>query len=425
MPVEETNKQVNEKLKQKILEGEYTLGELIVPQTYEKITMVNNQLVTEEVSVSGRKIPLSEIRKTMLNEHTKYMKLQSDEKFDEMSREDIVKSLKEINEYKREYESVDVESLLDILKNMERRRNIMMWHDCATISNHSHFLVMASTMYDQAVHLTNEQYHQKFGQHVDVQATIEKPFLYIFGRCPSNDQQLLYSEERINDILKSKEAISTENGITVNDTVRVFKGDNPAAQLEARQQKGGNFFCFVCRLNAHLTKSYYHASSYPLQDKIDKIKCSHSTMIQMKTNNTNYFANLKKEDIKCELIDRKVKFNLDAPVKDLRDILTQGMHGIQRLSALMFSKPYLSLGDLNLLHYEILSNEPLHDLSNHSKNLYEEIPYHFEKSKKGDINQIISSSFKNKEAKNSASYRRKYPDGKKLSNETLPKSPCN
>ena len=39
----------------------------------------------------------------MLNEHTKYMKLRSDEEFDEMSREDIVKSLKEINEYKREY----------------------------------------------------------------------------------------------------------------------------------------------------------------------------------------------------------------------------------------------------------------------------------------------------------------------------------
>ena len=31
--------------------------------------------------------------------------------------------------------------------------------------------------------------------------------------------------------------------------------------------------------------------------------------------------------------------------------------------------------------------------------------YHFEKNKKGEIDQIISSSFNNKEAKNSASYR--------------------
>ena len=66
------------------------------------------------------------------------------------------------------------------------------------------------------------------------------------------------------------------------------------------------------------------------------------------------------------MIDRKVKFNLDAPVKDLRELLIDEMHGIQRLPALMFTKPHASLKELNLEN---------HDLSNHTKNLYEELPF--------------------------------------------------
>ena len=52
------------------------------------------------------------------------------------------------------------------------------------------------------------------------------------------------------------------------------------------------------------------------------------------------------------------------------------MHGIQRLSALLFYNPLTPLSDLNLTDYEILANEPLHDISNHIKNIQDEIPYH-------------------------------------------------
>ena len=30
--------------------------------------------------------------------------------------------------------------------------------------------------------------------------------------------------------------------------MRIFKGDKPAAQFEAGQQKGGNFYCFFVHL---------------------------------------------------------------------------------------------------------------------------------------------------------------------------------
>ena len=89
-----------------------------------------------------------------------------------------------------------------------------MWHDCSTLSNHSHFLMMVSTMYDTAVHLTSNEYFKLRGENIDVQSIVEEPYLYIFGRCPSNDQQLLYSEERIEDIMNINKKVVSQNEIT-------------------------------------------------------------------------------------------------------------------------------------------------------------------------------------------------------------------
>ena len=408
IPIDESNEQVKEKLKQELLDGNYNIGELIVPQTYTKVTVINNKVLNEEIKIEGRKIPLYDIRRSILQEQKELMRLCSDNEFEKLSRAEIVDNLTVINEFNTSDNEIDTETLLNRLKNFERSRNLMMWHDCSTISNHSHFLVMVSTIYDPAVYLTNEEYFIKSGQKVNVQATIERPHLYIFGRCPSNEQQLLYSEERIEDILQLNEPISLDNSVLIRDIARVFKGDNPAAQLEAGQQKGGHFFCFICKIKACFNKSLFYALNLPyisLQDRIDKIRCSESTKLQIRKNNVHYFSNLKKDDIKCELIDRKVKFNLDAPVKNLRELLIDEMYGIQRLPALMFTKPNASLKELNLERYEILNNEPLHDLSNHVKNLYEEIPSHFHKNIKEQVSQIISTSFNGKETKNSASYR--------------------
>ena len=55
---------------------------------------------------------------------------------------------------------------------------------------------------------------------------------------------LLYLEERINDIIKTVDPVSIDS-VRINDVIRVFKGDNPAAQLEAGQQtKGGTLLLF-------------------------------------------------------------------------------------------------------------------------------------------------------------------------------------
>ena len=63
-----------------------------------------------------------------------------------------------------------------------------------------------------------------------------------------------------------------------------------------------------------------------------------------------------------------------------------------------------TLKSLNLSKYEILFTEPLHNISNHIKNLYQEIPYHVPKNKKKDVRQILDISFNGKDAEKSFGY---------------------
>ena len=70
--------------------------------------------------------------------------------------------------------------------------------------------------------------------------------------CPANEQQLLYIEERMNDILNLNEDLALPSGITIHDVFRFFKGDVPARQFKAGHQKGVRFEStkFTCQLRA-------------------------------------------------------------------------------------------------------------------------------------------------------------------------------
>ena len=48
------------------------------------------------------------------------------------------------------------------------------------------------------------------------------------------------------------------------------------------------------------------------------------------------------------------------------------MLGIQRLPALLSDNALKTLEEVGLEQYEILNNEPLHDISHHTQNLYDD-----------------------------------------------------
>ena len=68
----------------------------------------------------------------------------------------------------------------------------------------------------------------------------------------------------------------------------------------------------------------------------------------------------------------------------------------------MYKNSLGTLESLNFSKNEILFTEPLHDIINNIKNLYQEIPYHVPKNKKRDVRQILDISFNGKDAKNSS-----------------------
>ena len=76
--LEETNKEVQNKLMEKIKKGIYHTENLIVPQKYEKVMLKNGRLLNEEIQVSGRKIPLRNIRTTILRKQENYMRVRTE-----------------------------------------------------------------------------------------------------------------------------------------------------------------------------------------------------------------------------------------------------------------------------------------------------------------------------------------------------------
>ena len=105
--------------------------------------------------------------------------------------------------------------------------------------------VMVSCLYDPALFYTNQEYHEKTGETVDIQQEVESPELYLIARSSSSDlEQLCYVDTRVECLLELAERITTSYG-----TTSFFHGDSPARQFECGQQKGGHYYFSVCSVS--------------------------------------------------------------------------------------------------------------------------------------------------------------------------------
>ena len=149
------------------------------------------------------------------------------------------------------------------------------------------------------------------GSKVNVQTSVEKPQFYLLARCPSNDSQIMYTDTRLEDIRKLSENIKTDSGIELNDKMKFFKGDGPAAQFEAGQQKGGDYFCWSCNLFAGRSDDLTYAlnTEYTsLQDRISLLLKSSRSKAASRKRELKLYKNMQKPDIISELHDRGVAF---------------------------------------------------------------------------------------------------------------------
>ena len=65
----------------------------------------------------------------------------------------------------------------------------MFWHDGYFISNPSH-IMMVSCMYDDGAFVTDQEYQPEHGCLQNIQSIVEKPYVYLLARCPSDDHQV-------------------------------------------------------------------------------------------------------------------------------------------------------------------------------------------------------------------------------------------
>ena len=85
---------------------------------------------------------------------------------------------------------------------------------------------------------------------------------------------------------------------------------------------------------------------------------------------------------------------MDASKASFQKKLEKTLRDMQRVPSLLFSCPQEDLNNVNLGRYELLM-EPMHDIANHIKNVFQEIPHHFSNEKNVFLS-FISSSFNGK-----------------------------
>lgn len=158
-----------------------------MPQTFKKVILKDGHVTTETFTVSGRKIPLSDIRERTLKEHEQLglIRAYTDEYYDAMTREEIMKRLTQLGESAKVSEAAELNDTKEYLKGIERTRHLMIWADNSTLLNHGYLLITVNVLYDEAVFFTNKEMEEQGKGTIDVQSLVENPQVYILGQCGS------------------------------------------------------------------------------------------------------------------------------------------------------------------------------------------------------------------------------------------------
>lgn len=104
------------------------------------------------------------------------------------------------------------------LKEAERTRHWLLWHDHAGVGSNGLLLFLLREMYDPAKHLTNQEYMAK---HNTRKVVDEQPQLYMMGVCGSSDaKQMLYIPTR-QECLRALSKLLQIQVVNIKDKMRL------------------------------------------------------------------------------------------------------------------------------------------------------------------------------------------------------------
>ena len=99
IPTEETNEEMKENVEKKLKVVHYNIGDMIVPQKYQRTVLNGDKIEKEIVEISVRKISILDVRKTILKRSEKFMRIFIDEQYKKMSSKELINEFSRINEF--------------------------------------------------------------------------------------------------------------------------------------------------------------------------------------------------------------------------------------------------------------------------------------------------------------------------------------
>ena len=259
------------------------------------------------------------------------------------------------------------------LKEYQRQRHWLLWHDHYTIANYGHMLFCLRELYDPAIHVTRKEKLEKTGKDVDVQATVEEPQLYILAQSRSTvEDQMRFIPTRQEDLRDLKNPSITESGVEVWHVMRFINGDIPATEMEDGTQHGGNYGCPGCDGNINSS----HDLAYSLQRKYKTLESKRQLVLSGpagRKGSLHPFKDMKRNELKAELQERGS--SAEGKKDQLQKELFSMLGGTPRLPAFLHNND-ASVEELNLKKYEVLFFEALRCAMNHIKNILQELPHH-------------------------------------------------
>ena len=383
---------------------------MIVPRRYKTFLLDKKTGVLREgtFTVSGRKIPLLEIRERELTrlEDAGVVRGYSDTHYLNMTREQIKNRFLDIHDEALANSDLTDNVLRLKLMETERTRYLKQWADNSTILNHGHFLMMVSSIYDEAFFFTSKELEQHGRPGIDVQQIVERPHVYILGRCSSSEiEQLGYVSTRGECLKELTTKVALKNGIEIIDKMRFFTGDGPEQDTECGEQQGGHAGCVACSGDSRKYRNMLYSYGLPvlsLSDRIDNVRCGPAGR-SGRNGGHRPFVNLSIEQLRMECRARDLDDG--GTKKDLEARLKKVLGGIQRVPALLLHPYGTTLQDLNLQHYEVSPTEPLHDIKEHIRNLFTEVTYHLLPEEKDEFVRLKDIMFAAKEKLKGSDFR--------------------
>ena len=172
--------------KQKMISnGTLSLGEPCTPYTVHKTVVTSDgEVNSEEVEIVGRKISLVEIRKKLLEKHSQYMRLMTNEEIDQL---DEAAALQFLTLAHCPFShATPLSELKKKVALLQRTRTLALWHDHSTVLRQGYVLFAVKVIYDRAVFLTETELPPNKAIIENLQEVIEQPMIYIIAPSTSS-----------------------------------------------------------------------------------------------------------------------------------------------------------------------------------------------------------------------------------------------